>query len=143
MPSLRPVSMGPGVVFHPLESNRSEGAYDLTSPQSGHDSNISLKSELSDLESPDKQPKETSCTSDKEQLTDSIDVTEKSTGTSESGSFAWGFHSVKFEMDRVCGCKALALFDTLEFHCMMICQMSCLVSEEQSAASQFRHAMNG
>ncbi|XP_076468439.1 C-Jun-amino-terminal kinase-interacting protein 4-like isoform X5 [Babylonia areolata] len=80
MPALRPVSMGPGVVFHPLEGNRHEG-FDLASPQSAHGSNVSLKSELSDLESPEKHAKETAGTSDKEQLTDSIDVLEKSTGT--------------------------------------------------------------
>ena len=89
MPSLRPVSMGPGVVFHPLDSSRGEG-YDLASPQSGRDSNVSLRSELSDLDSPEKQAKDASCTSDKEQLTDAIDVTEKSTGTSELSGFCLG-----------------------------------------------------
>lgn len=79
--------MGPGVTF-PLEVHRSSGtpmSFDLTSPQSGHDSNVSLKSELSDLDSPEKSKhlREGAITSDKEQLTDSIDVTEKSTGTSK------------------------------------------------------------
>ncbi|KAL8561606.1 hypothetical protein ACOMHN_024841 [Nucella lapillus] len=78
VPALRPVSMGPGVVFHPLEqSGQSEGAAEFPSPQSERDSNVSLKSELSGLDS----AKETSGTSDKEQLTDSVRVKEKSTGT--------------------------------------------------------------
>ena len=84
MPALRPVSMGPGVVFHPLDSSQKQegGGFDFASPQSVQ-SNVSLKSELSDTESPEKHAKETAGTSDKEQLTDSIEVTEKSTGTSE------------------------------------------------------------
>lgn len=87
MPSLRPVSIGPGITF-PIDLHRSEASpmgYDLTSPQSARDSNVSLKSELSDLDSPEKakHTKEAAVTSDKEQLTDSIDVTEKATGTSE------------------------------------------------------------
>ncbi|KAK7485929.1 hypothetical protein BaRGS_00022795, partial [Batillaria attramentaria] len=82
MPALRPVSMGPGVVFHPLETQKSDSmSMDLTSPQSGRDSNVSLRSELSDLDSPEKGKKDAAVTSDKEQLTDSIDVTEKATGT--------------------------------------------------------------
>ncbi|XP_025087767.1 C-Jun-amino-terminal kinase-interacting protein 4-like isoform X6 [Pomacea canaliculata] len=83
MPSLRPVSIGPGITF-PIDLHRSEASpmgYDLTSPQSARDSNVSLKSELSDLDSPEKakHTKEAAVTSDKEQLTDSIDVTEKAT----------------------------------------------------------------
>lgn len=144
MPSLRPVSMGPGVVFHPLDSNRSEGAFDLASPQSGRDSNVSLKSELSDLDSPDKQSKDASSTSDKEQLTDAIDVTEKSTGTSELGGFAGGFCSLKFEVARAWGesvqgqhfrscciacCVRISLYkdlsDVVKFCCVMICISLC------------------
>ena len=140
MPSLRPVSMGPGVVFHPLDSSRSEGAYDLASPQSGRDSNVSLKSELSDLDSPDKQSKDASSTSDKEQLTDAIDVTEKSTGTSELGGFPGGFCSLKFEVARSWWCSVQGqhfrscciaccvrislckdLLDVVKFRCVMIC----------------------
>ncbi|XP_025087782.1 C-Jun-amino-terminal kinase-interacting protein 4-like isoform X20 [Pomacea canaliculata] len=87
MPSLRPVSIGPGITF-PIDLHRSEASpmgYDLTSPQSARDSNVSLKSELSDLDSPEKakHTKEAAVTSDKEQLTDSIDVTEKATGTTD------------------------------------------------------------
>ncbi|KAL8585682.1 hypothetical protein ACOMHN_053180 [Nucella lapillus] len=76
MPALRPVSMGPGVVFHPMDGSRHEG-FDLASPQSAHGSTVSLKSELSEPESLEK----TAGTSDKEQLTDTIAVLEKSTGT--------------------------------------------------------------
>ncbi|XP_076446429.1 C-Jun-amino-terminal kinase-interacting protein 4-like isoform X16 [Babylonia areolata] len=78
VPALRPVSMGPGVVFQPLEASRQEGgAYELASPHSGKESNVSLQSELSHLET----ASETLVTSDKEQLTDSVNVKEKSTGT--------------------------------------------------------------
>ncbi|XP_025087781.1 C-Jun-amino-terminal kinase-interacting protein 4-like isoform X19 [Pomacea canaliculata] len=92
MPSLRPVSIGPGITF-PIDLHRSEASpmgYDLTSPQSARDSNVSLKSELSDLDSPEKakHTKEAAVTSDKEQLTDSIDVTEKATGTRLSQTLA-------------------------------------------------------
>ncbi|KAK7096832.1 hypothetical protein V1264_003887 [Littorina saxatilis] len=81
VPALRPVSMGPGVVFHPLEPNRGDGSFDMATPQSGKDSNVSLRSELSDLDSPEKQVGETQGTSDKGAQSDSVNVTEKSTGT--------------------------------------------------------------
>lgn len=66
----------------------STNSFDMMSPRSGVDSNISLKSELSDLDSPDvtskpeKKPHRTS-TADKEQVTDNINVTESSTATSK------------------------------------------------------------
>jgi hypothetical protein len=82
MPSLRPVSMGPGVVFHPLEAPPQ--GFDLASPQGGgRDANVSLESELSNLDTPEKHARETSGMMDKEQVTDAVSCTEKSTGTSE------------------------------------------------------------
>ena len=64
-------------------------SFDMMSPRSGKDSNVSLKSELSDLESPDinsnrgRKVVVELKTSDKEQNTDKIDVKESGTGTSE------------------------------------------------------------
>ncbi|XP_071087279.1 C-Jun-amino-terminal kinase-interacting protein 4-like isoform X13 [Haliotis cracherodii] len=80
LPSLRPVSMfvqGSGET--PIKSDSSPMSFDLMSPQSGRDSNVSIKSELSDLESP--EPGRGKMTHDKEQLTDNISVTERSTTT--------------------------------------------------------------
>ncbi|KAJ8297541.1 hypothetical protein KUTeg_024072 [Tegillarca granosa] len=90
LPNLRPVSMfvqGSGST--PVKTGSSPpstNSFDMMSPRSGVDSNISLKSELSDLDSPDvtskpeKKPHRTS-TADKEQVTDNINVKESSTAT--------------------------------------------------------------
>lgn len=66
----------------PIKSDSSPMSFDLMSPQSGRDSNVSIKSELSDLESP--EPGRGKMTHDKEQLTDNISVTERSTTTGTS-----------------------------------------------------------
>ncbi|XP_071087270.1 C-Jun-amino-terminal kinase-interacting protein 4-like isoform X4 [Haliotis cracherodii] len=87
LPSLRPVSMfvqGSGET--PIKSDSSPMSFDLMSPQSGRDSNVSIKSELSDLESP--EPGRGKMTHDKEQLTDNISVTERSTTTGTKKSSA-------------------------------------------------------
>ncbi|KAL5011618.1 hypothetical protein ScPMuIL_010169 [Solemya velum] len=74
-----------------VNSPPSGGSFDLMSPRSGKDSNVSIRSELSDLESPDVNKFEDkrktiildnrAATSDKEQNTDSVDVRESGTAT--------------------------------------------------------------
>ncbi|XP_067663469.1 C-Jun-amino-terminal kinase-interacting protein 4-like isoform X5 [Haliotis asinina] len=96
LPSLRPVSMfvqGSGET--PIKSDSSPMSFDLTSPQSGRDSNVSIKSELSDLESPEpgrarmsETDSKGKMTHDKEQLTDNISVAERSTTTGTKKSSA-------------------------------------------------------
>ncbi|XP_041356747.1 C-Jun-amino-terminal kinase-interacting protein 4-like isoform X3 [Gigantopelta aegis] len=85
LPSLRPVSMF--VQGSPNQSDNSPMPFDLMSPHSTRDSNISLRSELSDLDSP-ATPKENLSrqTSDKGQLTDNINVSEQSTTTATKHS---------------------------------------------------------
>ncbi|XP_041356753.1 C-Jun-amino-terminal kinase-interacting protein 4-like isoform X9 [Gigantopelta aegis] len=85
LPSLRPVSMF--VQGSPNQSDNSPMPFDLMSPHSTRDSNISLRSELSDLDSP-ATPKENLSrqTSDKGQLTDNINVSEQSTTTATMAS---------------------------------------------------------
>ena len=90
MPNLRPVSMFlPGQGGQPTRSLSSPTqSVDITSPRSTADSSVSLKSELADLESPDvvkdkKGKIHRVSTCDKEQLTDSVEVKECSTGMSQ------------------------------------------------------------
>lgn len=93
MPTLKPV---PGANLTGSTHLRSAGSppdastFDIMSPHS-KDSNVSIKSELSDLESPDINSNTgsgrkvilTTKTSDKEQNTDRVDVREFATATSE------------------------------------------------------------
>ena len=107
LPNLKPVNMISMTGSTPLKSTGSPpdaSAFDLMSPRSGKDSNISLKSELSDLESPDinsnhaRQVHVSTKTSDKEQNTDKVDVREFATATSECQCqmffFIYYLHSV-------------------------------------------------
>jgi len=76
----------------PLRSTGSPpdaSAFDAMSPRSGKDSNVSLRSELSDVDSPDINSNTDGHqvilnTSDKEQNTDRVDVREFATATSKS-----------------------------------------------------------
>lgn len=92
LPNLRPVSMViTGQNLTPLRSSGtppSLHSLDIMSPRTPADSNISLKSELGDLESPDVTDRRRSGrkvgTCDKEQLTDNIMVKEFGTTPSKS-----------------------------------------------------------
>jgi cytoskeletal protein RodZ len=84
--NLRPVSMFlPGQSATPVRSVSSPTqSIDITSPQSTADSSVSLKSELGELDSPDKKAKlHRVSTCDKEQITDTVEVKECSTGMSQ------------------------------------------------------------
>ena len=93
MPNLKPVNMvnlmGGSTHLKSSGSPPDASSFDMMSPRSGKDSNVSIKSELSDLESPDVNSNRGRKvvvelkTSDKEQNTDRIDVKESGTGTSE------------------------------------------------------------
>lgn len=71
--------------------------FDVTSPNRSQDSNVSLKNELKDLNSPEtgeggaKAAGDNKPTSDKSQLTDSINVRESATGTSECGMLSTAY----------------------------------------------------
>lgn len=104
LPNLRPVSMYlPGQQPAAVRSVSSPTqSLDITSPRSTADSTVSLKSELGDLESPEKDKKSKIHrvdTCDKEQLTDAVEVKETSTGTSEyqpCRQACWFLASVQF-----------------------------------------------
>ncbi|XP_061185333.1 C-Jun-amino-terminal kinase-interacting protein 3-like isoform X12 [Saccostrea echinata] len=87
LPSLRPVSIayGQNISTRPGSTPPSFSSFDdMMSPQSVADSNVSLQSELGELESPrsakDKQKETRTC--DQGQVTDSINVREFATATS-------------------------------------------------------------
>ncbi|XP_061188924.1 C-Jun-amino-terminal kinase-interacting protein 3-like isoform X2 [Saccostrea echinata] len=87
LPSLRPVSIayGQNISARPGSTPPSFSSFDdMMSPQSVADSNVSLQSELGELESPrsakDKQKETRTC--DQGQVTDSINVREFATATS-------------------------------------------------------------
>ena len=87
--NLRPVSMFlPGQSANPVRSVSSPTqSIDITSPQSTADSSVSLKSELGELDSPDKKAKlHRVSTCDKEQITDTVEVKECSTGMKSDGN---------------------------------------------------------
>ncbi|GAB1604627.1 C-Jun-amino-terminal kinase-interacting protein 4-like [Argonauta hians] len=92
LPNLRPVNVNifGGAGDTPTKSENSPVGFDVTSPGRPHSSNTSLKSELSDAESPEKishrlsKSIEVECktqTTEKSQLTDAIDVRESGTAT--------------------------------------------------------------
>ncbi|KAK3100549.1 hypothetical protein FSP39_021628 [Pinctada imbricata] len=88
LPNLRPVSVAYGQNFTVKSGSTPPSLSsfdDMMSPRSVADSNVSLKSELGDLESPasGKAPgnKKMAKTCDKEQITDNIDVKESATAT--------------------------------------------------------------
>lgn len=97
LPNLKPVNMvnlmGRSGHLNSSGSPPDASSFDMMSPRSGKDSNVSIKSELSDLESPDinsnrgRKVTVEMKTSDKEQNTDRIDVKESGTGTSEYHCF--------------------------------------------------------
>ena len=92
MPNLKPVNMvnlmsGSGH-FKSSGSPPDANSFDMMSPRSGKDSNVSIRSEMSDsVESPDinsnrgRKVRVEMKTSDKEQNTDRIDYKESGTGT--------------------------------------------------------------
>lgn len=95
LPNLKGVNLPYGQsMTRSVNSPPSGGSFDLMSPRSGKDSNVSIRSELSDLESPDVNKFEDkrktiildnrAATSDKEQNTDSVDVRESGTATATS-----------------------------------------------------------
>lgn len=106
----------------PDKTSSSPDAYNITSPSQGTDSNRSLKRELSDLEKAEinanvdikEQKNNKNKSIDVGTKTDSIDVTERSIGTSEFGrndddDFVWivtpGACSVlnlKFYLSAIC-----------------------------------------
>ncbi|CAI9734623.1 C-Jun-amino-terminal kinase-interacting protein 4-like isoform X8 [Octopus vulgaris] len=92
LPNLRPVNVNiyGGAGDTPTKSENSPVGFDVTSPGRPHSSNTSLKSELSDAESPEKisnrlsKSIEVECktqTTEKSQVTDAIDVRESGTAT--------------------------------------------------------------
>ncbi|KAK6173185.1 hypothetical protein SNE40_016686 [Patella caerulea] len=85
LPNLRPVSMVLNTGETPNRGDNSPMGFDVTSPSSGKDSNVSIKSEMGDFESQDSNrlnsTGESKETSDKVQMTDIINVTDESTTT--------------------------------------------------------------
>ncbi|XP_050417313.1 C-Jun-amino-terminal kinase-interacting protein 4 isoform X10 [Patella vulgata] len=85
LPNLRPVSMILNTGETPSRGDNSPMGFDVTSPSSGKDSNVSIKSEMGDFESQDSNrlnsTGESKETSDKVQMTDIINVTDESTTT--------------------------------------------------------------
>jgi len=83
----------PGQIFSPLKSTGTPPSMSIDiTPRSQADSNISLRSELSELESPElssienikrRKSSERKGTCDKNQMTDDIDVKDSGTTTSE------------------------------------------------------------
>ncbi|CAI9734624.1 C-Jun-amino-terminal kinase-interacting protein 4-like isoform X8 [Octopus vulgaris] len=95
LPNLRPVNVNiyGGAGDTPTKSENSPVGFDVTSPGRPHSSNTSLKSELSDAESPEKisnrlsKSIEVECktqTTEKSQVTDAIDVRESGTATNRT-----------------------------------------------------------
>lgn len=91
LPNLKPIG-SVHLTGTPLGSTNSPpdaSAFDMMSPRSGKDSNTSIKSELSELDTPDinsntgRRVHVTTETSDKEQNTDAVSVREFATATSE------------------------------------------------------------
>lgn len=100
LPSLRPVSIAYGQNISAARTGSTPPSFssfdDMMSPRSVADSNISLQSELGDLESPQSakgKQKETK-TVDQGQVTDSINVREFATATSNSYFVLFLYHFV-------------------------------------------------
>ncbi|CAE1329084.1 SPAG9 [Acanthosepion pharaonis] len=99
LPNLRPVNVSiyGGAGDTPVKGENSPVGFDVLSPARAQSSNTSLKSELSDAESPEKMSTrksasksiEVECktqTTEKSQVTDAIDVRESGTATNRSAS---------------------------------------------------------
>ncbi|KAK3577050.1 hypothetical protein CHS0354_003132 [Potamilus streckersoni] len=97
LPNLKPVNLIDRQNSTPLKSADSPpdaSAFDMISPRSGKDSTISIRSELGDLESPERyenvdnnrniEDRRKIVTSDKEQNTDKIEIRESATATKKA-----------------------------------------------------------
>ncbi|KAL3879347.1 hypothetical protein ACJMK2_031645 [Sinanodonta woodiana] len=101
LPNLKPVNLIDRQSSTPLKSADSPpdaSAFDMISPRSGKDSTISIRSELGDVESPERfenvdndrniEDRRKIVTSDKEQNTDKIEIRESATATSLDNALA-------------------------------------------------------
>ncbi|KAL3879458.1 hypothetical protein ACJMK2_031756, partial [Sinanodonta woodiana] len=113
LPNLKPVNLIDRQSSTPLKSADSPpdaSAFDMISPRSGKDSTISIRSELGDVESPERfenvdndrniEDRRKIVTSDKEQNTDKIEIRESATATKKADEKVQPYASVPASTSR-------------------------------------------